>query len=89
MNCEDYKQIIGAEPDANPVGAAEHIADCADCRQFTAEMRALNARLATAMAINVPPRPALDLPPIEGDEQTEAQRHNNVVGLHAKKTAKQ
>jgi len=83
MNCEDYKQIIGADPDAKPEGAAEHIAACVDCRQFTAEMVALNARMAKALKINVPPRPALDLPPIDGSPDNE--RHSNVVGLHARK----
>ncbi|HEX7060493.1 MAG TPA: DUF3379 family protein [Woeseiaceae bacterium] len=58
MDCEAYRQAIGADPRGGFEGAAEHTAGCAACRALTAELLALDERIARALAIDAP-APAL------------------------------
>ena len=67
MNCEDFKKAIAAEPQATFEGGAEHVAACESCTAFMAEMQALDARIAGALAIDVPELRLPDLPDIEED----------------------
>lgn len=53
MNCDDYRQAISAEPHFDR--GAGHIAGCESCRDYREEMLALDARIARALAIEVPP----------------------------------
>lgn len=53
MNCEEYRQAISAEPRFD--GGAGHIAGCDPCREYRNEIIALDARIARALAIEVPP----------------------------------
>lgn len=79
MNCEKYKEALGADPSASFEGGAEHCADCASCSAFTAEMQAFDARIAAALNINTPNLEIPDLPEIKDD---------NVVSLpFGRKTA--
>lgn len=66
MNCEEYKEAIAADPSANFDGAG-HAAACESCAAFTAEMQALDAKIAGALAINTPELIMPELPPIEDD----------------------
>ena len=66
MNCEDFKKAISADPSATFEGAG-HAAGCTDCAAFQAEMRALDARIGKALAIDVPALTMPELPPIEDD----------------------
>ena len=66
MNCEEYKEAIAADPSATFEGA-EHAAACEACAAFTAEMQALDAKIAGALTIGVPDLAMPDLPPIEDD----------------------
>ena len=67
MNCEDFKKAIAAEPQATFEGGAEHVAACESCASFMAEMQALDARIAGALAIDVPELKLPVLPDIEND----------------------
>ena len=67
MNCEEFKKAIAAEPQASFEGGAEHVAACESCAAFMAEMQALDARIASALAIDVPEMKIPDLPAIEDD----------------------
>ncbi len=60
MNCEEYRQALGADPAFS--GGDEHLAGCDDCRDFTRRMKALNVDIARALQIDVP---ALDMPDLD------------------------
>ena len=66
MNCEEYKEAIAADPSAAFEGA-DHAAACESCAAFGAEMRALDAKIAGALGIDVPDLAMPDLEPIEDD----------------------
>ena len=68
MNCEEYRQIIGADPNFD--GGAEHLAGCAECQTYCDDMRALDMTIGRALALEVP---ELKLPELPGME--------NVVSL--------
>lgn len=53
MDCDEYRQAISAEPRFD--GDAGHIASCESCREYRDEILALDARIARALAIEVPP----------------------------------
>ncbi len=69
MNCEDYKQAIAADPSEAFDGGALHSAECSSCNAFRAEMQALDARIAAALAIDVPELTMPELPPVRGGEK--------------------
>jgi hypothetical protein len=54
MNCEDYQEALAADPSASVDGGAEHVAACESCAAFRASMQALDAKIAKALAIDVP-----------------------------------
>ena len=66
MNCDEFKQAIAADPSAAFEGA-DHAAGCQDCAAFQAEMQAFDARIARALAFDVPELKMPELPPIEDD----------------------
>lgn len=65
MNCEEYRQEIAADPDFD--GGAGHIAECEACRDYRGRMRALDGRIAAALAIDVPALEVPELPAVEDD----------------------
>ncbi len=67
MNCEDYKEALAGDPSASFDGADAHVAGCESCAAFTAEMQAFDAKIAKALAINVPNLEIPELPEIEDD----------------------
>ena len=66
MNCEHYREAIAADPTGAFEGA-DHAASCEACSAFTAEMQALDARIARALDIDVPALTMPALPPVEDD----------------------
>ena len=52
MNCEDYRQALGADPNFD--GGASHVAECEACQDYRREMLALEAQISRALAIDVP-----------------------------------
>lgn len=75
MNCEDYKKAIAADPSESFDGGAAHSSGCASCGSFKAEMLALDARIAKALAIDVPELRIPELPAADDAESS------NVVNL--------
>lgn len=59
MNCNDYQSAIAANPSSTPEGGEAHVANCEACSAFREAMLTLDARIAAAMKIAVPP---LDMP---------------------------
>jgi len=72
MNCEEYRQAITADPSESFADGAAHAAGCAGCSRYRDGMRALDRRIAAALAIDVPPPGIPDLPPV-------AEESGNVV----------
>jgi hypothetical protein len=70
MNCEDYKEALAGDPSASFDGADEHLAACESCAAFTAEMHAFDAKIAKALAIDVPELNVPELPEIGEDNVT-------------------
>jgi hypothetical protein len=65
MNCEDYKKALTADPGFDDESG--HLDTCAACREYSAEMLALNDNIAAAMALSVPELVMPELPDIETD----------------------
>ena len=63
MNCEEYRQAIGADPTFD--GGAGHLSECAECRAYRSDMQSLNLRIARALQLNVPELVMPELPEIE------------------------
>ena len=82
MNCDEYRQALGADPGfEDETGHAE---TCADCRAYRDDMRALDERIAAAMAIDVPELEMPALPDIDtGNLVTLARwrRFSKPIGL--------
>jgi len=54
MNCEEYRQAIAADPSESFEHGALHVASCVECSAYRNEIRALDDRIAAALAISVP-----------------------------------
>ena len=72
MQCKDYQKALAADPSESFDGAS-HAAACKSCMAFKAEIQALDARIATALAIEVP---ALSMP-----ERPQIDADDNIVNL--------
>ncbi len=79
MNCNDYQIAIGADPTSTPEGGDAHVSSCKTCAAYRQAMLLLDARIVSAVEIDVPPLVMPALPPIESD---------NVVPLATRRTAK-
>jgi Protein of unknown function (DUF3379) len=56
MNCETFKQAIGADPANAQSEVLEHAQSCEACAQYRAEMTALNGLIQRALQIDVKPQ---------------------------------
>lgn len=75
--CSECRDALAANPSTEAV--REHLEKCADCRAWRDELRALDLRIAKALAVPVPP---LDLPGLsELPEQPEATVTAKVTGI--------
>lgn len=54
MNCLEYRQICGAEPNHRDAAFAEHEAQCSGCRAYANELRELDGRIRKALMIELP-----------------------------------
>lgn len=63
MNCEEFRKAVDADPSYDGGGA--HLAGCAACRAYQAEMLALDARILRALAVDVPEAALPELPAID------------------------
>ncbi len=81
MKCEDYREAIAADPSESFEGGIAHVAACESCSAYRAEMRALDDKIARALAIDVPALQIPDLPPIGEDDE-------NIVNLPFRRASK-
>jgi len=68
MNCEEYREVIAADPGASSEATDGHAAACESCAAFAAEMQALDLRIARALEIDVPALKMPELPAIDSDK---------------------
>jgi len=68
MNCNDYKEALTADPGFEDESG--HVDSCASCQAYSAEILALDKKLAAAMAINVPELTMPELPEIDTEKVT-------------------
>jgi hypothetical protein len=54
MNCEDYKKALSINPAESSDATAVHASECRSCARYRDELRALDERIARALAIPVP-----------------------------------
>lgn len=75
MNCNDYRKALAAEPEYD--GGAEHLRECAACREYRSEMLALEATIRQALAIDVPDLAIPALPDTEADAVVPMRRRKS------------
>ena len=76
MNCEQYRQAVAADPSFD--GGVDHLSGCAQCQSFRDEMQMLDADIARALEVRVPPLSLPELPGIEAE--------SNVVTLDSRRS---
>ena len=66
MNCKDYKEVLTADPGFEDESG--HVDSCASCRAYSAEILALDEKIAAAMELNVPALKMPELPNIDAQK---------------------
>jgi uncharacterized protein DUF3379 len=63
MNCQEFRKLIGAQPDATSPEAAAHAAQCPACSRYREQMQSMDRLLRQALEVDVsrpaPARPQL------------------------------
>jgi hypothetical protein len=54
MNCEQFRTIVGAEPDSTDPDVLAHVEHCPDCARYREEMQAMDRLIYRALAIETP-----------------------------------
>lgn len=62
MNCEDFRTLVGAEPNTTRPDVLAHAEQCAECARYREEMQAMDRLIYRALAVDVQPAPAPELP---------------------------
>lgn len=62
MNCEEFRTLVGAEPNTARPDALAHAEQCAECARYRDEMQAMDRLIYRALAVDVQPTAAPKLP---------------------------
>jgi hypothetical protein len=62
MNCENFRTIVGAEPNTTRPDVLAHAEQCAECARYRQEMQTMDRLIYRALAIDVRPAAAPKLP---------------------------
>jgi hypothetical protein len=62
MNCEEFRTLVGAEPNTTRPDALAHAEQCAECARYREEMQAMDRLIYRALAVEVQPAAAPKLP---------------------------
>ena len=54
MNCVDVKRQTLSDPNSTDTDYREHLADCADCRGYCAEIQKMDMNLAKSLDVTMP-----------------------------------
>jgi hypothetical protein len=58
MNCEEFRTIVGAEPNTTRPDVLAHAEQCAECARYREEMQAMDQLIYRALAVDVQPAAA-------------------------------
>jgi len=75
MDCETFRERVAAEPAATDDALEAHATACADCRQKLENWRALDARIAGALAVPVPELRMPHVDAVHGDNVVALERN--------------
>lgn len=62
MNCEEFRTLVGAEPNMTRPDVLTHAEECAECARYRDEMQAMDRLIYRALAVDVQPAAAPKLP---------------------------
>lgn len=62
MNCEEFRTLVGAEPNTTRPDVLAHAEQCAECARYREEMQAMDRLIYRALAVDVRPAAAPELP---------------------------
>ncbi len=62
MNCEEFRTIVGAEPNTTRPDVLAHAQQHAECARYREEMQAMDRLIYRALAVDVEPAAAPKLP---------------------------
>src|SRR5688572_33084360 len=62
MNCEEFRTIVGAEPNTMRPDVLAHAEQCAECARYREQMQAMDRLIYRALAVDVQPAATLKLP---------------------------
>ena len=62
MNCEEFRTAVGAEPNTTRPDVLAHAEQCAECARYREEMQAMDRLIYRALAVDVEPAAAPELP---------------------------
>jgi len=62
MNCEEFRTIVGAEPNTTRPDVLAHAQQCVECARYREEMQAMDRLIYRALAVDVQPAPPIELP---------------------------
>lgn len=62
MNCEEFRTLVGAEPNTTRPDVLAHAEQCAECARYREEMQAMDRLIYRALAVDVEPAAAPKLP---------------------------
>jgi hypothetical protein len=54
MNCEQFRTLVGAEPNSTDPEVLAHVEQCPDCARHRAEMQAMDRLIYRALAVDAP-----------------------------------
>jgi hypothetical protein len=54
MNCEEFRTIVGAEPNSTRPEVLAHSASCAECARYRQEMQAMDRLIYRALSVDAP-----------------------------------
>jgi len=79
MNCDEYKEAIGADPHFD--GGAAHLSECPDCQAYRREMLELDEKIKRALSINVPEIKTPELEAVDTSNVVSLQRRRKLVTI--------
>jgi hypothetical protein len=62
MNCEEFRTLVGAEPNTTRPDVLAHAEQCAECASYREQMQAMDRLIYRALAVDVQPAAAPKLP---------------------------
>lgn len=74
MNCEQFRALIGAEPNSTSPEALAHVEQCAECASYRQEMQAMDRLIYRALAVDAP---SAETKPLFDAEETSARKQSS------------